>query len=377
MPECSAAHTVPGTPADAMPTPPLARRSLESRVSVVLLTYNCAQRLDPILDHLLDLQVEIIAVDNGSRDDTVSVLRRRGLRMLALAENIGAAARNLGVEHATTPYVAMCDDDGWYERDGLIEAADLLDHHPRLAVVNGRILVGDEERLDPISAEMAASPLPATDDLPGAALLGFMAGAVVVRRRAYLEVGGYDPRFFIGGEEETLCLPLAKAGWKLQYVPTVIVHHLPSLANVTSLRSHGLRNTLWTAWLHRPMGSALRWTAFTLLDRPKNLDWLRGVGMALRGLPWVLRRRSPMSPELDAQLSLLDRRRFAERRPIATRRDWQPPAVGTRPPRTPSGRPAREPGERPLRVVSRDPLPVSSDRPGPTASKHQKLTTRK
>lgn len=187
MPECSAARTVPGTPADAMPTPPLARRSLESRVSVVLLTYNCAQRLDPILDHLLDLQVEIIAVDNGSRDDTVSVLHRRGLRVLALAENIGAAARNLGVEHATTPYVAMCDDDGWYERDGLIEAADLLDHHPRLAVVNGRILVGDEERLDPISAEMAVSPLPATDDLPGAALLGFMAGAVVVRRRAYPE----------------------------------------------------------------------------------------------------------------------------------------------------------------------------------------------
>jgi GT2 family glycosyltransferase len=295
----------------------------------VLLTYNCGPRLEPILDRLEALSVPVVAVDNGSVDGTVQLLRDRQLEVIALPKNIGAAARNVGVEHASTPYVAMCDDDGWYERDGLVTAADLLDEHPDLALVNGRILVGPEERLDPISAEMAQSPLPSPDDLPGSALLGFMAGAVIVRRSAYLQVGGYDPRFFIGGEEETLSFRLAKAGWRMQYVPDVVVHHRPSLANVTSLRGYGFRNTLWNAWLHRRAGSALRWTVFTLIDRPKNRDWLRGLAMAVRGLPWVLWERAPMERALDEQLKLLDRRRYLERRPILTRRDWEPPTSRT------------------------------------------------
>ncbi|HYI53690.1 MAG TPA: glycosyltransferase [Microlunatus sp.] len=299
------------------------------RVSVVLLTYNCGPRLEPILDRLEALSVPVIAVDNASSDDTVRVLRHRGVELIQLPENIGAAARNVGVERARTPYVATCDDDGWFEADGLEIAADLLDRHPDLALVNARILVGADDHLDPISAEMADSPLPSPDGLPGAALLGFMAGAVVVRRTAYLEVGGYDPRFFIGGEEETLSFRLAKAGWRMQYVPDVVVHHLPSLANVTQLRGYGLRNTLWNAWLHRRSLNALRWTAFTLADRPKNRDWLRGLGMAIRGLPWVLRERAPMGRDLDEQLRVLDRRRYAERRPVLTRRDWEPPSPVT------------------------------------------------
>jgi GT2 family glycosyltransferase len=296
------------------------------RVSVVLLTHNCGQRLGPILDRLEALSVPLITVDNGSSDDTVRVLKDRGIELIELPENLGAAARNLGVERVRTPYVAMCDDDGWFEADGLEIAADLLDQHTDLALVNARILVGADDHLDPISAEMADSPLPSPTGLPGAALLGFMAGAVIVRRTAYLEVGGYDPRFFIGGEEETLSFRLAKAGWRMQYVPEVVVHHRPSLANVTRLRGYGLRNTLWNAWLHRRPLNAVRRTVFTLADRPKNRDWLRGLAMALRGLPWILRERAPLGRELDEQLRVLDRRRYAERRPLLTRRDWEPPA---------------------------------------------------
>ncbi len=315
---------------ETSPGPDLPSPELGDRVSIVLLTYNCADRIDDVLDHLLDLGIPVIAVDNGSADGTADVLRSRpGLIIVALPENIGAAARNVGVAQADTPYVACCDDDGWYERDGLALASELLDRHPSLAVVNGRILVGPEERLDPISAEMADSPLPDRDGLPGRVLLGFMAGAVVVRCSAYLSAGGYGRRFFIGGEEETLSYSLAKAGWQLRYVPEVVVYHRPSRANVDQLRAFGLRNTLWNAWLHRPWRSALRWTIFTLADRPKNRDWLRGAAMALAGLGWVIRERRPMSSGLDADLQVLDRRRFADRRPVVNRREGAAP-VGRR-----------------------------------------------
>lgn len=47
--------------------------------------------------------------------------------------------------------------------------------------------------------------------------------------------------------------------------------------------------------------------------------------MAVRGLPWVMLERAPMTRSLDEQLQVLDKRRYAERRPLLTRRDWEAP----------------------------------------------------
>jgi GT2 family glycosyltransferase len=291
---------------------------LAERLTIVLLTFNCASRIERVIRHLLTLDVPLIAVDNGSSDGTAQVVAGFGVEVVQLEVNIGAAARNVGAARARTPYVAFCDDDGWYERPGLDVACDLLDTYERLALVNARILVGNECRLDPISLEMSQSPIADRAAIPGAVLLSFMAGAVIVRKSAYDAVGGYDQRFFIGGEEETLGFPLAKAGWAMRYVDNVVVHHHPSLANAGNLRAYGMRNTLWTAWLHRRWGTALRYTVFTLADTPKNRDYLSGLLMALAGLPWVLAERKPMSKELDADLVLLDGRRYAARRPLLT-----------------------------------------------------------
>lgn len=307
---------------------------LRDRLTVVLLTYNCAHRIAGIVEQLLELDVAIVAVDNASSDGTADVLRAFAeVDVLELPVNIGAAGRNAGAERARTPYVAFCDDDGWYERDGLDAACDLFDAHPRLGLINARILVRAEQRLDPISIEMADSPVPDRYGVPGAVLLSFMAGAAIVRATAYREAGGYDERFFMGGEEETLALPLAKLGWQMRYVPDVVMHHYPSLANATTLRAHGMRNTLVTAWLHRPLRSAVRWTAFTLADTPKNRDYVRGVALTLRAVGWIARERSPMDATLDADVALLDARRYAARRPLWHTKSWRPehPAPAARP----------------------------------------------
>lgn len=311
-----------GTPDPAARPLTTAGHPLADQLTVVLLTYNCGHRLDRVLDQLLALGLPVIAVDNGSGDDTVARLTERpGVEVVALEQNIGAAGRNAGLDRARTPYVMFCDDDGWWDPDGLDEAVKLFEQHPRLAVINARILVRDEARLDPISVEMADSPLEDHSGVPGAVLLSFMAGAVIVRRSAYDEVGGYDPVFFLGGEEETLAVKLARRGWQMRYIPVVVMRHHPSVANAPKLRAFGMRNTLWNAWLHRRLPSAVRWTLFTLADTPKNEDWLRGVRMAVRGAGWVLRARRPIDAALDDALSVLDRRRFAARRGVLNRID--------------------------------------------------------
>jgi GT2 family glycosyltransferase len=306
----------------------VAEAGLAERLTVVLLTYNCATRVGTVLQRLCRLGVPVVVVDNGSTDRTCAIIRAGfsdRVHLIEVGRNIGAAARNLGAERARTAYVAFCDDDGWYEPAGLATTCDLFDAHPPLGLVNGRILVGAQRWLDPICQEMQESPLRDRDGIPGQVLLGFMAGACIARRSAFLEVGGYDGRTFIGGEEEPLALALAKAGWQMRYVDALVVAHWPSLAHFEGLRAYGMRNTLWAAWLHRRLPNALRHTIFTLLDHPKNLDYVRGVAMAAGGLPWVLRERRPVSTELDRDLRQLDERRQRRRRRFLTRR--HPPAA--------------------------------------------------
>ena len=300
-------------------TPPAAR-TLADDVTVVLLTYNCAARIDTVLDRILESGVPVIAVDNASTDDTVATLSARaGVRVVALPHNIGAAARNIGVEQAGTPYVAFCDDDTWYETAGLMHAVALFAAHPRLGLITGRILVGVEEQLDPISAEMATSPLPATGGVPGAVLVSYMGGASLARVEAFLAVRGYDPRFFMGGEEELVGWRLLRDGWEMRYITDVVVHHLPSLANYDGMRTYGIRNTLWTSWLSLSAPAALGWTWHVLRDTRKDRIFVQGLVMAARGLPWVAREREVLPAACEAMIRTLRRgpqgsRRFGSSR---------------------------------------------------------------
>lgn len=279
-------------------------------MTTVLLTYNCAPRIRRTLRALLGLRLPVVAVDNASTDGTLAELERHkdnsGLTILPLRKNIGAAGRNEGVKAAKSAYIAFADDDTWWEIDGLKTAAMLLDSHLDLALINSRILVGSKQRLDPISEEMARSPLRDGGDIPGWPIAGFMAGAAVIRRSAYLEVGGYDRKYFMGGEEETLALKLLRRGWLMRYVPAVVSHHYPSRQNAPNLRHYGIRNTIWAAWRHRPPRSAWRWTRFVVNSAKKDLVLAKGLGMAVAGVPWLMRHRQPLPTKIEAQLARLD-----------------------------------------------------------------------
>ena len=79
------------------------------------------------------------------------------------------------------------------------------------------------------------------------------AGASMVRRSAFLTGGGFEARFFLGGEEELLAADLAARGHWLCYVPDLVVHHHPSpLRDGQGRRLTAARNALWFTWLRRP-----------------------------------------------------------------------------------------------------------------------------
>lgn len=279
------------------------------RIAIVVLTYNRAAELRRTLESLLTLPVPptIVVVDNGSSDGTAAMMQDCFplIRYLRQQDNLGAAARNAGVQAIDTPYVAFCDDDTWWAPGALEQAVMLLDRHPEVAVLCARVLVGEDECEDPTCAAMAASPLPG-DNLPGPALLGFLAGASVMRRHAFLKAGGYEPRLFIGGEEGLLALDFAARGWKMAYVPSLVVHHYPSsLRDGTLRKRHLARNALWISWLRLPWPPAMRQTVRILRDaRADGFMWAV-LCDALRGLPWVMRRRHAVPPSVARLHSLL------------------------------------------------------------------------
>jgi GT2 family glycosyltransferase len=266
---------------------------VSARVGVVMVTRNRRELVAAALDRLP--AVPAVVVDNASTDGTAAAAGER-CRVIPLARNVGAGARNVGLRAIDTPYCALTDDDAWWEPGALDQAAAALDADPRLAVVAPRVLVGVKERLDPACALMAASPL-------GRRVLGFVACAAVVRVAAVLGVGGFDARYGIGGEEQRLSLDLASAGWQLAYVPEVVAHHDPPGGPRPTRQRVIARNDLWTAWLRRPLWSAVRRTV-AAARRPEGA---RVVLDAMRGARWVARERRPVPARVERELRLVER----------------------------------------------------------------------
>jgi len=284
-------------------------------LGIVIVTRNRVATLLGTLGRLAALPGDhpIVVVDNASTDGTPAAVRAHfpAVTVIALTRNRGGVARNYGVRRLPCAYVAFADDDSWWAPDSLPRAAAYFADSPRLGLIMARILVGSTERLDPACAEMARSPIPRPSDLPGVPVLGFVACGAIVRRAAFLAVGGFDPRFGTGGEEAIVAMSLAAHGWHLAYIEDVVAHHHPSLdrPNMRERYIEGISDRLWEAWLRRPLGPALRITARHLgLARTDPIN-RAGVARAARELPRILRQRQVVPPNVEAMITLLERDR--------------------------------------------------------------------
>lgn len=302
------AHHAPATP----------RATTDPRVAVVVITHDRRDELVGNLVRLRDLpeRPRVVVVDNACSDGTAESVREAHpwAEVLVLDRNAGAVGRNVAVDLLDTPYVAFADDDTWWAPGSLGAGADVLDAHHCVAVVTATILVEPAGTEDPVVEDMRVSPLPQEAGLPGSPLLSILAGASMVRRQAFLQVGGFEPRFRIGGEEELFSADLAAGGWALRHVPELTVHHAASkVRDPHRRRADGLRNTLWFALLRRPLADALRRSFDTLRAAPRDRVTVTAVTEALRGLPWVWRERRCLPPAVAEGLRLLDAQQLASK----------------------------------------------------------------
>jgi GT2 family glycosyltransferase len=280
--------------------------------TVVIATRNRADELVHTLTRLRALQPAppIIVVDNGSTDGTARrVAGFAGVRLVRLTRNMGAAARNIGVALAGTPFVAFSDDDSWWASDALSRAESVLTAYPEVGLVAAKTLVGPSARPDPVNEMMAHSPLGRDPALPGPSVLGFLACAAVVRTRAYLDVGGFSPLLHFAAEEKLLSYDLAARGWALCYVEDIRAYHHPSAARgaASRRRRQEQRNNALITWMRRPLGECLRALAGLVARIPRDPGAAVALAGALRRFPRALPARTPLPGRVEQAVRRLER----------------------------------------------------------------------
>lgn len=272
----------------------------EPLVSYVIVTMN---RQREVVECLISVREQdcprkqVIVVDNGSSDGTVSQIRQRfpDVRLISLPSNHGVAGgRNHGAAAASGEICVFIDDDARFtDPDATRRIIPYFQKDPKLAclalvVSNG--LTGFED----CKAIPRADKLSLDHDYPCAYFCG---AGFAVRREALLEVGLFWDRLMYGGEELDLSYRLLDRGYRLLRTASVTVLH----DNVLTARRRGqqtyfyIRNRCWVAarnlpWLYVLTTTGL-WWGYLLLAATARRELsfaVQGIWDALRGFPAVL-----------------------------------------------------------------------------------------
>jgi glycogen synthase len=218
-------------------------RSNLPRVSVVVNTYNRAASLHQTLQGMRRQNYpnfEVIVVNGPSADETVEVLRTHAaaIRVGSCAQRNLSISRNVGIEMARGEFVAFIDDDAVPDEDWLVDAIAACESD-EIAGIGGFVFdhTGYELQYSYTVCDRMGNAYhnliilmpdfcyPGCHRFP--ALLGTNS---IFRRRALLEIGGFDEQFDYFLDETDVNVRLIDAGYVLKQIPRAFVYHryLPS-----------------------------------------------------------------------------------------------------------------------------------------------------
>jgi glycosyltransferase involved in cell wall biosynthesis/GT2 family glycosyltransferase len=295
-------------------------------VDVVIVTFGSARHVAGALTSLPSWARPLV-VENGSHDGGADVARAAGAAVVENRDNLGfAAAANQGAAQGEAPYVLFLNPDARIEEGDLRTLVARLQADATAAAVGPRLSHADGASQRgrwpfPSSGETwrwavglrLRAPL-AIDD--GGEEGGFLTGAcLLVRREAFRQVGGFDLRYWLYGEEADLCWRLRQAGWGVHLVPEAAALHVGGASGDPEselIVEHFDRGTERLIQAREGVGGLLRHRAGALVgtalrsvvaprDR-RNRRRLRGVLRRLVHSPTAVPLRSPATAVLHGGL---------------------------------------------------------------------------
>jgi GT2 family glycosyltransferase len=240
-------------------------RNVEAmKASIVILNWNGGAEscLESIASALIQNypQKEIIFVDNGSADGSLEAVKLNypDITIVSLPENIGCpAGRNKGAEHTTGEIIFFLENDGaWIENDVVSEAIKLFDRDPQLGAIYTRVEGYSTRRverpIDSFPSESAQTGLYLSSSFKG--------GASAVRRKLFIELGGFPSDFVRQVEESFLSLQIFEAGYTVAYWPKRVMLHKGSdyLGKSVAVSRYEFQNRMKTILRLYPLFHSLR-----------------------------------------------------------------------------------------------------------------------
>jgi len=216
-------------------------RSLASSVSIVIPNWDGREHLPVCLNSLSDQtyqDFEVILVDNGSLDDSLSYVRAHHpyVRIIALQANVGfAKGVNTGIQSSNSEFVALINNDIELEPDWLTHLVGVLQSYPDVVAVTGKMLNyyhrdiidadGDELSLNGNAGCRGYGEKDGAYYDTQCYVFGACAGAALYRRSLFLDVGLFDEDFFAWYEDVDLDLRIQLRGGKCMYTPLARCYH--------------------------------------------------------------------------------------------------------------------------------------------------------
>jgi len=222
----------------------------DNPITFIVVNRNTADLLVKCLDHIFrsefPLEPEAIVVDNGSTDDSVSRMKDRFPRvmMIEAGRNLGfAAANNRAVQKSSGEFLLLVNTDALLERGCAQSLLDLMKADPRVGMAGPQLLNPNGSP----QTSYEAAPTLATEILnrsllkrlfpsrfpgKGRALSEpeqvetLIGAAMMIRRQALEQLGGFDEDYFFFLEETDLALRMRQAGWKVIHDPRARAVHL-------------------------------------------------------------------------------------------------------------------------------------------------------
>jgi len=224
-------------------------------VSILIVHYNTPRLLRQTLKGIRraapKVDYEVIVVDNNPKQRVKEMITQEFPEVVVLTSeaNIGfGRGMNLAMEHAVGRYLFVFNPDMILAPGAVERLVDFMDHHPKVGMVGPRLNNPDGSlqhscyrfmkpitilyrrlpflRIFPSAKREVRAYLMVDQDHTQSQEVDYILGAaMLVRRQAFKEVGGFDPEFFVYFEDQDWCRRFWKAGWRVVYHPAVELIH--------------------------------------------------------------------------------------------------------------------------------------------------------
>jgi GT2 family glycosyltransferase len=217
----------------------------EPSVTAIIVNYKSApftRRCIAALRKQTGITLDIVVVDNDSGpEDVASLTEIQNIQIIRNDTNLGfSKANNLGAQKAQSEFLLIINPDSEFEgTQNLVELCNWLKNHPQCGLVGPQIIEPGKHRPTspkrhyPEEKRLRFTRSIAT--LPGE--IAWLLGAcLLMRKTLFNAIGGFDPDYFLYGEDTDLCLRIRQAGFTIDYCQNAHVTHVGG-ASAASLPS--------------------------------------------------------------------------------------------------------------------------------------------